>query len=86
MRLLVTALEAVGPNLTRAALKAQLDATNFDSKLSGGVEQFRAGNHFANTSAQAFSLLVSTGSFSGFRSEQTGFLPDPWVGQDVPKD
>jgi branched-chain amino acid transport system substrate-binding protein len=86
MEMLVKALEAVGPNLTRAALKAQLDNTDFDSGLAGGVEHFRSGAHFANTSAQAFSLLVSTGSFSGFRSEQTGFLADPWVGKDVPQE
>jgi len=86
MEMLIKALEAVGPNLTRSALKAQLDNTDFDSGLTGGVEHFRTGHHFADISAQAFSLLVSTGSFSGFRSEQTGFLTDPWVGQDVPQE
>jgi ABC-type branched-subunit amino acid transport system substrate-binding protein len=86
MEMLVNALEAVGPNLTRQALKDKLDSTDFDSGLTGSVEHFRSGNHFANVSAQAFSLLVSTGSFSGFRSEQTGFLPDQWVNSDVPQD
>jgi len=82
MELLVKALQAVGPNLTRANLKATLDNISFDSGLSS-PEQFRAGKHFANVSAQAFSLLVSNGNFDGFRYEQTGFVADPWVGQDA---
>jgi ABC-type branched-subunit amino acid transport system substrate-binding protein len=81
MELLVKALQATGPNLTRANLKATLDSMNFDSQLST-PEQFRPGKHFANVSAQAFSLLVSNSNFNGFRYEQTGFVPDPWVGQD----
>jgi len=84
MEFLVQALIAVGPDLTRGALRKVLDSTDLDSGLTGGVEHFRSGNHFANTLAQAFSLLASTGSFSGFRYQQTGFIADPWVGKDVP--
>jgi len=83
MELLVQGLQKVGPNLTRGALKQALDAMDFNSGLTGGVEQFRPGNHFANVSAQAFSLVISTGHFNDFRYQQTGFLADPWVGKDI---
>jgi ABC-type branched-subunit amino acid transport system substrate-binding protein len=84
MELLVQAMKKVGPNLTRAGLRQALDSMTLDSGLTGSPETFRPGHHFANVSAQAFSLLASTGSFSGFRYQQTGFIADPWVGDDVP--
>lgn len=83
MELLVQAMKQVGPNLTRAALRAALDSTTLNSGLTGNPEVFHPGNHYADVSAQAFSLLASTGSFSGFRYQQTGFIADPWVGKDA---
>lgn len=83
MELLVRAMKQVGPDLTRDALRQALDSTTLDSGLTGNPEVFHPGNHYANVSAQAFSLLASTGSFSGFRYQQTGFIADPWVGRDA---
>ena len=60
------------------ALQATLDSIDFTSGLSGGVESFRPGHHFADTSAQAYSLVLNGQSFAGFRYEQTGFVADPY--------
>jgi ABC-type branched-subunit amino acid transport system substrate-binding protein len=79
MRLLVDALTAVGPDLTRANLRAQLDRLTFDSGLSQTLN-WRAGNHFANASANGFSIDYKQ-NFNGFRAT-TPFVTDPWVGQD----
>jgi ABC-type branched-subunit amino acid transport system substrate-binding protein len=81
MSLLVTALEKVGPTLTRANLKSVLDSTTFDSGLSNPLT-WKAGDHFANRSAQAFSIQYKQ-TFNGWR-QQTKFIQDPWVGQDIP--
>lgn len=81
MSLMVEALTKVGPNLTRANLRAVLDSTTFDSGLSSPLT-WKPGNHFANASAQAYEIQYKQG-FNGWRS-QTGLLPDPWVGQDIP--
>jgi ABC-type branched-subunit amino acid transport system substrate-binding protein len=86
MELLVQALQKIGAAqqpLTRANVRATLDAMDFTPGLTGSTESFRPGRHFANTGAQAFSLVLSGNSFSNFRYEQTGFITDPWVGQDV---
>lgn len=85
MELLVEALRQVGPNLTRQRLRAVLDEIIFDKGLSLPL-QWRSGNHFANNSVQAFSIVTNAGSFSGWRyEEQTGWVVDPWVGLDAPK-
>ena len=86
MELLVQALRDVGPDLTRARMKAALDRMSLDRSLSQPL-QWRSGNHFANNSVQAFSVVVNAGSFSGWRyeSQQTGWQSDPWPGQDAPK-
>ena len=84
MELLVEAMQKVGPNLTRARLKAVLDQMTFDRGLSRQLS-WRPGNHFANNSAQAFSVVVNAGSFSGWRWEQLDWIADPWVGMDAPK-
>jgi ABC-type branched-subunit amino acid transport system substrate-binding protein len=81
MTLLVKALEKVGPVLTRGNLKAALDSMSLDTGLSSPLK-WSAGNHFANTSAQAFEIQYKQ-SFSGWR-RVTGFNADPWVGQDIP--
>jgi ABC-type branched-subunit amino acid transport system substrate-binding protein len=79
MSLLVEALQRTGPNLTRDSLKATLDSMTFNSGLSNPLT-WRPGNHFANTSAQAFEIEYKQ-TFAGWR-QQTQFLTDPWVGQD----
>lgn len=81
MNLMVTALQQVGPSLTRARLKAVLDNLNYTSGLSQPLA-WSQGNHFANVSAQAFQIDFKQ-SFNGFRNV-SGYVPDPWVGQDVP--
>ena len=81
MTLLVKALEKVGPVLTRDNLRLALDSMSLDTGLSSPLK-WSAGNHFANVSAQAFQIQYKQ-SFSGWR-RTTGFLADPWVGQDIP--
>ena len=80
MELVVKALQAVGPNLTRAGLKAALDNMDFDSGLTSSPLKWRAGNHFANFHMAAFSMQFKNG-FNGWRDERTS-MDDPWVGQD----
>jgi len=81
MSLFVAALDKVGPNLTRANLKATLDSMDFDIGLSAPLS-WRANSHFANKSAQAFEIQYKQ-TFNGWR-QRTGFIVDPWVGQDIP--
>jgi ABC-type branched-subunit amino acid transport system substrate-binding protein len=80
MSLLVESIQKVGPNLTRANLRTALDSMTFDIGLSSPLS-WRPGNHFANTSAQAFAIQYKQ-AFNGWR-QKTGFIQDPWVGQDV---
>lgn len=80
MNLLVSALETVGPDLTRARLQAVLDAMTYRTGLSRPLG-FKPGDHYANTSAMSWRLKYSNGSFSGFAPD-AGFQSDPWVGQD----
>lgn len=84
MQLLVKALERVGPNLTRARLRAALDSMSLNDGLTVPLT-WKPGNHFANSSVQAFSAVMNNGSFEKWRYEQTGWLADPWVGLDAPK-
>lgn len=84
MKLLVKALETVGPDLTRARLRAALDAMVLDSGLTVPLRWTR-GDHFANDSVHAFSIVINAGSFAGWRYEQTGWIADPWVGLDAPR-
>lgn len=81
MNLLVTALQTVGPDLTRTRLQAVLDALSYKTGLSKPLA-FRPGHHYANTSAMSWRLKYSNGSFSGFAPD-SGFQSDPWVGQDT---
>lgn len=82
MSLLVEALKRTGSNLTRDSLRQTLDNMTFDSGLSSPLT-WRPDNHFANVSAQAFEIQYKQ-SFSGWR-QKTGFVKDPWVGQDIPE-
>lgn len=79
MQLLVDALKRVGPNLTRDRLVAALNSTNLDIGLTTPL-QWRAGNHYANVTMQAFAIQQK-GGFNGFRNV-TSWVRDPWVGQD----
>jgi ABC-type branched-subunit amino acid transport system substrate-binding protein len=81
MSLFVAALDKVGPNLTRANLKAVLDSMDFDAGLSSPLS-WRPGSHFANRTAQAFEIQFKQ-TFNGWR-QRTSFISDPWVGQDIP--
>lgn len=83
MSLLVEALRRVGPDLTRARLRAVLDSMRYDSGLSTPLG-WQAGSHFANVSLQAYSIVVNAGSFSGWRYERTDWVRDRWIGRDAP--
>lgn len=79
MDLFVEILKACSPNLTRACVRAKMDARDHASDFSAALS-WRPGNHFANLGARAYSIAYSQGSFSGFRDEQTGFVRDPTPG------
>jgi ABC-type branched-subunit amino acid transport system substrate-binding protein len=81
MTLLVKGLQQVGPDLTRARLRAVLDSMTLTTGLTDPL-RWRPGDHFANRSVHAFSIVVNSGAFSGWRYEQTGWISDPWVGLD----
>ncbi len=76
MKIFVEALQKVGPNLTRERLRQVLNTTCFDTDLSSKLCWSESDRH-ANKGAQAFSVVVSQGSFSGFKNLQTGFIKDP---------
>lgn len=81
MQLLTDALKKVGPLLTRARLKIVLDSMRFESGLT--LERsigWKPGNHFANTSMQAF-VMQYKGTFSGWRSGPIVADPHPTYGQ-----
>lgn len=81
MRFLVEALQRVGPNLTRANLRAVLDTMTFDSGLAPPLV-FRPGDHFANVRMNAYSIQYRD-RFAGWKDERTS-VGDPWVGMDIP--
>ena len=74
----VEALKKVGPNLTRANLKAVMDSMTYQSDLCSALT-WKAGNHRANIRAQSFSMAVSQGAFNNWRND-SGFLADPSPG------
>jgi hypothetical protein len=80
MELLVEALKEVGPNLTRARLKAKLDSMVFDSGLANRLT-FLPSKHYANGAAQAFEIKSRNG-FTGWRFTQD-YITDPWLGGDA---
>lgn len=82
MSALVEALKRVGPDLTRARLKAVLNSMTYDGGLTLAPLTWTAGNHFANYRMQAYSIQYKD-RFSGWRDEQSS-VTDPWVGQDIP--
>jgi branched-chain amino acid transport system substrate-binding protein len=76
MTVFVEALKKVGPDLTRARLRAVMDAMDLQTDLASTL-QWRPGNHSANVRSQSFSMTVSGGAFRGWSNENTGFLLDP---------
>ena len=83
MELVVDALTKAGPNLTREGIKTVLDSLTYNNGLSTPLT-WRPGNHFANVAMQPFAIQYQNG-FNGFRAAGTGWVKDPWVGQDIPK-
>lgn len=84
MKVFVAALEKVGPNLTREAMRDALNSMTYKSDLSSPLT-WSPNQRFANLTAQAFKIVTSSGSFVGFAESGTGFLKDPTPGV-VPKD
>ncbi|HEX9775194.1 MAG TPA: ABC transporter substrate-binding protein [Actinomycetota bacterium] len=79
--LLVQALRAVGPLLTRERLMAELDRTLLRTSLTDPL-RWSPGSHFANVRMRAYSIQYK-GRFNGWRDERTS-VRDPWVGKDIP--
>ncbi|HVL89740.1 MAG TPA: ABC transporter substrate-binding protein [Actinomycetota bacterium] len=79
MQVFVKALEDVGAELTRARLRAAMDSMTYATDLASSLT-WKAGRHYANTSARAFLVVTASGGFSGFRDAGTGFVPDPKPG------
>lgn len=79
MKVFVEALRRVGPRLTRERLAEVMDSMTFESGLSSSMT-WSADKHYANSSAQAFEIVISGGGFGGFRSAQTGWILDPEPG------
>ena len=76
MQVFVDAATACSPNLTRACVRQRLETSDFSTDLSSTLS-WRPAKHYANKSAQAFSIDATGGSFNGWRFEQTGFIQDP---------
>lgn len=79
MKVFVTALEKVGPRLTRAALRDAMNSLTYNSGLSSALT-WSPSQRFANQTAQAFKIVTASGSFAGFAEAGTGFLKDPTPG------
>jgi ABC-type branched-subunit amino acid transport system substrate-binding protein len=75
MSVFVEALRKTGPNLTRAGLRTTLDSLQYPNDLSATLT-WSAGNHWANVQSQAFSMVVTQGTFNGW-SHTSGFISDP---------
>jgi ABC-type branched-subunit amino acid transport system substrate-binding protein len=80
MKLLVEALRAVGPNLTRAALKQELDAINFASGITlQPALKYTTDTRFANLTMQGF-VMQYKGSAGGWRAGPIGVDQHPEAG------
>jgi ABC-type branched-subunit amino acid transport system substrate-binding protein len=80
MQLLIEALKKVGPNLTRANLKAALDSMSLATGLTQPLK-WSAGKHYANPAAQSFQMNSKNG-FTGWEFYKD-YITDPWLGQDA---
>ena len=72
METLVAALQKLGPIVTRAGLRATLDAMTLNNGLSSALT-WRPGKHYSNVSMQSFSIQYNNG-FNGFRSDAVGWV------------
>jgi hypothetical protein len=79
MLLTIQALTAVGPNLTRAAVRQYLDGNAFAGDGQGLTQPLRwhAGNHFANVAMLGYTMVANSAGFQGFRADPAGFITDP---------
>ena len=84
MLLTIEALKRAGPQLTRDGVARVLDSLDYDNGLSTPL-RWRPGNHYANVAMQPFEIQYK-GAFNGFRAVGTGWIKDPWVGMDTPKE
>lgn len=84
MKLLVESLRKTGPLVTRQGVANVLDSVDYDGGLTTKLS-WRPGNHYANFQMQPFIIQYQNG-FNGFRSPGIGWVKDPWVGQDAPKE
>jgi ABC-type branched-subunit amino acid transport system substrate-binding protein len=83
MQVFVHALEKVGPNLTRAALRDVMNSLTYQSTIASSLA-WAPKQRFANQGAQAFRIVTSSKQFTGFAEVGTGFIKDPQPGV-VPK-
>ena len=81
MKLVVQALRQAGPTLTRDRVAAILDSQPFDDGLSTPLV-WHPGQHYANVSMRPFAIQYQNG-FNGFQAVGSGWVRDPWVGQDT---
>jgi ABC-type branched-subunit amino acid transport system substrate-binding protein len=79
MTVMVEALKRVGPQVTRARLRAVMDSMDLKNEITAGLS-WRPGKHFANVRARSFSMVLSGDRFLGWRDEQTGWVIDPAQG------
>lgn len=82
-KVFVEALKKVGPNLTRANLKAVLDSMTFESDLVNPGRPLRwvEGNHYSNATMHAFRVgYTPEQGFTGWARE-TDWFEDSRVGQ-----
>lgn len=78
MQLLVDAIEAVGPELTRAKLQAQLNAMSLPTGLTlTDPLQFAPDNRYVATTMQAWEIQYQ-GTFAGWKAQQV--VSDPRFG------
>ena len=79
MLLTVQALTAVGPDLTRARVRAYLDSAGFAGDGQGLSQPltWKPGNHYANIAMLGYTMVANSAGFQGFRADPTGFIVDP---------
>ncbi len=81
-QLFIAACQKIGSDLTRAALRQELDSDTFALGLSTPLHYGTALPHQANVSMTAYQDNAS-GSFNGWSYLSTGFLADPAAGKDL---
>jgi ABC-type branched-subunit amino acid transport system substrate-binding protein len=81
-KLFLTACQKVGANLTRGALRTELDSDVFDLGLSLPLRYGTGLPHQANVSMVAY-RDNATGTFNGWSYMNTGYVPDPAPGTDL---